>query len=87
MSNNKPVLYVGMTNNLERRVWEHKTGHFQSSFTDYYKCQKLLYYETFAQAQDASNREKNLKNWQREWKMDLIKKENSQLNDISKDWE
>ena len=76
-----------MTDNLERRVKEHKKGLHQGSFTDFYKCQKLLYYETFNQAIDARNREKNLKNWLREWKLSLIKNENPQFRDLSKDWE
>ncbi len=81
----RTVLYIGMTNDLERRMLEHKTGH-GSTFCKKYKVTDLLYYEEYPSIVDAITREKQLKNWHREWKWNLIKKENKNLQDISKDW-
>ena len=66
MSNkNKNVFYVGVTNNLERRVFEHKTGIIEG-FTKKYNCKELVYHEEFQNITDAISREKQLKNWHRE---------------------
>jgi len=70
-SPNNNVLYIGVTNNLERRVWEHKNK-CGSEFTTKYNCVKLVYYEDYTFINDAIAREKNLKNWKRTWKDDLI---------------
>lgn len=82
---NNNVLYIGMTNNLERRVWEHKNGE-GSVFTKKYKCVKLVYYEEFYNVNDAIYREKNLKDYRRSWKLNLIAEENPDMNDLSADW-
>lgn len=82
---NNNVLYIGMTNNLERRVWEHKNGE-GSVFTKKYKCVKLVYYEEFYNVNDAIYREKNLKDYRRAWKLNLIAEENPDMNDLSADW-
>ena len=79
------VLYIGMTNNLERRVWEHKNGE-GSEFTTKYKCVKLVYYEEYVNVKDAIRREKKLKDWKRDWKYNLIREENPDMKDISLDW-
>jgi len=80
------VLYIGVTSNLEKRVWEHKHGINKSSFTYQYNCHKLVYYEIFADIRLAITREKQLKNWKREWKNELVKKVNPEWNDLSKLW-
>lgn len=86
MSNkNKNVFYVGVTNNLERRVFEHKTVTIEG-FTKKYNCKELVYYEEFQNITDAISREKQLKNWHREWKINLIKSLNSDFIDLSKEW-
>lgn len=76
------VLYIGMTNNLERRVYEHKQK-LASGFTQKYNIDKLLYYEVYEQAPDAIQREKQLKNWRREKKILLIEKSNPNWTDLS----
>lgn len=82
---NNNVLYIGVTNNLERRVWEHKNGE-GGVFTSKYKCVKLVYYEDFRTIDAAIKREKNLKDWKREWKDNLIYKSNPEFRDLSADW-
>ena len=86
LSNKKNgTLYVGMTNDLERRMFEHKSKLIKG-FTKKYKLDKLVYFEQFQYVNDAIAREKQLKNWNRQWKIDLIEKENMQWNDLSFDW-
>lgn len=77
------TLYTGVTNNIERRVWEHKEG-LKSGFTTKYKCTKLVYFEECAEVIDAIKREKQLKNWNRNKKQALIKKFNPQWLDLMK---
>jgi len=76
------VLYVGVTNNLIRRVAEHKAK-INKGFTDTYKCDTLVYYEAFDLMVDAIAREKQIKNWKREWKSELVIKENPEWKDLS----
>lgn len=86
MSNkNRTTTYIGVTNDIERRVLEHKTG-YGSTFTKRYNLHDLLYYESIKGMQNAINREKQLKNWHKDWKWNLIKKENPELVDLSADW-
>jgi putative endonuclease len=66
------VLYVGVTNNLQRRVMEHKTGQNKKSFTKRYNVNKLVYYEVFSSITEAIKREKQLKAGSRQKKPDLI---------------
>ena len=80
------TLYVGVTSNLEKRVWEHKNSLDKSSFTHRYNCHKLVYYEAFGDIKYAIEREKQLKNWKRGWKNELVDKENPEWNDLSKTW-
>ena len=67
----KNVLYVGVTNNLERRVEEHETGR-NRGFTNKYNCHYLVYYEHFTRIEHAIDREKEIKKWRREKKDKLI---------------
>src|SRR5690606_38310788 len=86
MTNEKnTVLYTGVTNNLERRVWEHKFEN-GSKFTSLYKCYKLVYYEDYASVNEAIAREKQIKAGSRSKKLELINSENSDWSDLSKDW-
>lgn len=82
---NLTTFYIGVTNNLERRVKEHKEGD-GSEFTSKYKLTYLVYYEIISDIKLAIKREKQLKNWQRTWKIDLIKELNPQMIDLAADW-
>ena len=75
------TLYIGVTNDLVRRVYEHK-NHIFPGFTSKYKVNKLVYYEAFHNIQDAIYQEKRLKNWHRNWKKDLIESMNPDWNDL-----
>lgn len=81
IGNRKPVLYVGVTANLVTRIYRHKHG-VASEFTKRYNIHKLLYYEVFDRIWDAIKREKQLKNWHREWKINLIKSKNPEFKDL-----
>lgn len=86
MSNkNLTTFYVGVTNDLERRVKEHKGGE-GSEFTSKYNLTHLVYYEVISDIKTAIQREKQLKNWHRNWKIDLIKELNPEMLDLAKDW-
>ncbi len=82
---NRTTLYIGVTNDIERRALEHKTG-YGSIFTKRYNLHDLLYFERIMGMQNAIDREKQLKNWHKEWKWNLIKEENPELKDLAKDW-
>ncbi len=75
------VLYVGVTSDLVKRIYEHKS-HLVLGFTSKYNVDKLVYFEVLSSAEDAINREKQIKNWHRDWKFDQIKKENPNFNDL-----
>ncbi len=75
------VLYIGVTNNLIKRVYQHKNK-LADGFTSKYNINKLIYYEIFEDINEAIKREKQIKNWHREWKMNLIKKSNPKFNDL-----
>lgn len=86
MSNkNLTTLYIGVTNNLQKRVLEHKQGE-GSEFTKKYNLKKLLYLEEAESINDAIAREKQLKRWHSEWKWNLIKSTNPELNDLADGW-
>ena len=76
------VLYVGITNDIVRRVAEHKAK-INKGFTWKYNCDKLVYFEEYDLIADAIVREKQLKNWKREWKNDLIETRNHKWEDLS----
>ncbi len=78
---NRTVLYIGVTSELKKRIWKHKNKVYES-FSKRYNVYDLMYYETFDRIIDAIKREKQLKNWKKEWKWDLIKKNNPELKDL-----
>jgi putative endonuclease len=81
------VLYIGVTNDLERRMWEHKYSSVENSFSKKYRLSKLLYYEDYYNIDQAIHREKQLKNWRRQWKINQIKTINPNFNDLSSEWD
>lgn len=82
LTNKTKTLYIGVTNNLERRIYEHKSGQIVG-FTKKYNLNRLVYYESFSDVNDAIRREKQLKNWHREWKINLIESVNPDWDDLS----
>ncbi|MCQ2410793.1 MAG: GIY-YIG nuclease family protein [Elusimicrobiaceae bacterium] len=78
---NNKMLYIGVTNNLIRRVYEHKQG-LVEGFTKKFHIKKLVYYEQFSTIQDAISREKVLKEWNRAWKNHLIDLFNPSWRDL-----
>ncbi|MEA1962876.1 MAG: GIY-YIG nuclease family protein [Patescibacteria group bacterium] len=79
------ILYIGVTNNLYSRIFQHKLKQNKNSFTAKYNTNKLIYYEEYQYIEDAIKREKQLKKWNREWKIELIKKENPTWRDFFTD--
>jgi putative endonuclease len=79
------ALYIGITNNLHHRVFQHKT-HQNEGFTDDYNATRLVYWEKFGGAGNAIAREKQLKRWRREKKMWLIETMNPKWRDLAADW-
>jgi len=79
------TLYVGMTNDLERRAFEHKNKLIEG-FTKKYGLNQLVYFEVYRYVNDAILREKRIKKWKRQWKIDLIEEENPEWNDLALDW-
>ena len=75
------TLYIGVTNNLLRRVKEHKDKIIKG-FTEKYGIDKLVYYEQTENVNSAISREKVLKKWERKWKLELIEKENPEWRDL-----
>lgn len=80
---NKPngTLYIGVTSNLVKRIWEHKDKVIDG-FSKRYSLDKLVYYELHDNAESAIRREKRLKFWQRQWKIELIEKHNPKWCDL-----
>ncbi len=85
---NKPkgVLYIGVTNNIDERVKEHKLKVYPKSFTAKYNCDKLVYFEEFENESEAESREKQFKKWKRDWKIELIEDMNPSWSDLSINW-
>ncbi|MCK5332560.1 GIY-YIG nuclease family protein [Candidatus Parcubacteria bacterium] len=81
---NDTVLYIGVTNNLQRRVYEHKNKLVKGFYEKYNLC-KLVYYEITNNIESAIAREKQLKNWHRKWKINLIMAENPGFVDLNID--
>jgi putative endonuclease len=75
------TLYIGITNDLIRRVFEHKSKLIES-FTEKYDVVKLVHFEQFDDPENAIKREKRLKKWPRAWKISLIEKDNPDWNDL-----
>ncbi len=74
-------LYVGVTNNLSRRIFEHKND-LLDGFTKKYRIHLLVYYEVHDEIESAINREKNIKAWKRHWRLELIEKDNPEWKDL-----
>ncbi len=86
MSNkNRTTFYIGITNAIKRRVLEHKTGK-GSAFTAKYNLVELVHYEIIEGIEECIQREKQLKNWHRDWKINLIKEDNPEMVDLAADW-
>jgi putative endonuclease len=85
VTNRSKTLYVGVTNNLMRRVREQKTG-IGSGFTAKYKLDRLVYFERFEDVRNAIEREKRIKGWLRIKKIALIVSVNPAWNDLSEEW-
>jgi putative endonuclease len=81
---NRTTLYIGVTNDLQRRILEHKAG--KGKFSSKYNLFDLLYFEQINGIARAIEREKQLKNWKSEWKWEIIEEENPELNDLAKNW-
>ena len=79
------TLYIGVTNNLKRRIFEHKHSLIEG-FTKKYLVNKLVHYEEFDTIENAIQREKQLKKWNRAWKIRLIEKSNLEWNDLFNNW-
>ena len=79
------TLYTGFTDNLERRILEHKTK-ATCGFTAKYGVDKLVYFESYDNSYDAFVREQRIKKWKRAWKIELIEKMNPKWKDLAKDW-
>ena len=79
------TLYVGVTNSLFRRSFQHKLKENPKSFTAKYNVDKLVYFETYGDIYEAIYREKQLKKWKRAWKIALIEKENPAWRDLFRD--
>lgn len=75
------TIYIGMTSDLEKRIWEHKNDVFEG-FTKRYKVHLLVYYEDGGDAFNTIQREKQIKKWNRTWKIRLIEKHNPQWKDL-----
>ena len=80
------TLYIGVTNDLKRRLYEHKNK-LIDGFSSKYNTNKLVYFEETSDVKTAIQREKNLKKWNRQWKNELIEKINPDYKDLSNDWE
>lgn len=86
MNKANTVNYTGVSNNLERRIFEHKNKLIKG-FTEKYNVNKLVYFEETLDIKSAIEREKEIKGWRREKKIELIKSMNPQFKDISLDFE
>jgi len=78
-------LYIGVTNDIKRRVVEHKEKQIEG-FTKMYNIDRLVYFDTFREVNDALAREKQLKKWSRKKKIELIERDNPQWKDLSLEW-
>jgi putative endonuclease len=83
-SDKNGTLYIGITSKLRDRIHQHKTGEFDG-FTKKYNVKNLVYYEIFGDSYAAISREKQLKEWKRKWKIELIEKDNPDWRDLYDD--
>ncbi len=86
LTNKSKTLYIGVTNNLERRIFEHKNK-LIDGFSKKYNLTRLVYFEVLNSIEDAIKREKQLKNWHRQWKINLIEEHNKGWKDLSQEFE
>ncbi|MGA2669540.1 MAG: GIY-YIG nuclease family protein [Ignavibacteria bacterium] len=84
MANKSKMTYIGVTSNLNRRVKEHKDKSIEG-YTSKYNLTKLVYYETMTDVYQALKREKQLKNWHRQWKINLIEQVNKDWRDLAEE--
>ena len=84
---NKPkgVLYIGFTKRLKERIYQHKNKAHPTTFSARYNLDKLVYFEEFEIEKEARLREKRMKKWNRDWKIELIEKENPDWTDLYRD--
>lgn len=75
------IPYIGITHDLKKRIWEHKEKYLKG-FTSRYNLDKLVYFECFTDKWSAVDRERKLKNWKRQWKIDLIEQDNPNWDDL-----
>lgn len=75
------TLYIGVTSDLIKRVWQHKNK-LVTGFTEKFNVLLLVYYEDYSDVRDAIEREKRMKKWNRQWKINLIEKDNPSWNDL-----
>ena len=80
-SNRNGTLYLGVTSDIVKRVWQHKND-LVEGFTKKYGVKRLVYYEIYKDAENAIKREKQLKKWRRAWKLELIEAKNSEWRDL-----
>jgi len=85
LTNQTGSLYTGMTNDLHRRLWQHRNAD-GSAFTSRYKVGKLLWFEETDDVSAALNREKQIKNWRRQWKIELVDSANRAWTDLAAGW-
>jgi putative endonuclease len=76
------VLYIGVTSDLIKRTYEHRNSLIEEGFTDKYFVKKLVYFEVHSDINEAILREKRMKKWNRQWKINLIEKENPNWEDL-----
>jgi putative endonuclease len=79
------VLYIGVTSNLDGRVFEHRNG-IKSGFASKYQCHRLIYFEEYQYMTSAIAREKELKGWRREKKLALVSSMNPEMRDLAEGW-
>jgi putative endonuclease len=79
------VLYIGMTSELRKRIWQHRNKQFEG-FSATYNCYRLVYYEVYQTVQRAIAREKQMKRWSRAKKVALLEKSNRDWNDLADEW-
>ena len=86
---NETTFYIGVTGDLQKRIWERIWEHKNKvveGFTKKYNVDRLVYYELTEDVESALNREKQLKRWHRQWKINLIKEMNPEFKDLSESW-
>jgi len=86
LSNSAATLYIGMTGNLDQRIFDHDTKRDLNSFASRYNLDRLIFVETFPTAAQAIAREKQLKGWSRVKKLNLIREQNPEFRDLSLDY-